>query len=185
MKHKLGKFILFVEKYSSYWWYGPLLAFLAAIDAYVFVVSVEAFLLPAVLAKPKNWPYAALWGTVGSTIGATSFAMLTSKYGEGIVQHFFPKLLHSKSWAHAVVYITNHGAFGLAFISVGPLPQHAAVAIAGLAHMHVLDIVAAVFVGRGIKYFFLAYLASHSPQVLRKLKILPEIDVDPPGTPAK
>jgi membrane protein YqaA with SNARE-associated domain len=173
VKEKFHKVILFIEKYSGRWWYGPFLAFLAAIDAYIFVVSVEAFLLPAVLARPKNWAISALWGTVGSTIGATSFAILSSEYGEGLVDHFFPKLLNSKSWIHASQYIVKHGAPGLAFISVGPLPQHAAVAVAGLAHMNPFDIFAAIFIGRGIKYFFLAWAAAHSPKLLRKLKLIP------------
>ena len=153
MKDFLRKVVLFIERYSGKWWYGPLLAFLAAIDAYVFVVSVEAFLLPAVLARPKSWPMCALWGTVGSTLGATSFAFLASKYGEGVVNHFFPKLLNSKSWINASQYIVKHGAGGLAFISVGPLPQHAAVAVAGLAHMRILEVFTAVFSWTGSQIF--------------------------------
>ena len=131
-----------------------MLAFLAAADAYVFVVSVEALLLPAVMVRPKKWVAASVWATIGSAIGATSFAYLASRYGEPIVTHFIPNAFASKAWIDSSHYIVDHGFLGLGFISLGPLPQHIAVAIAGLAHMKMIEVFLAVLVGRGIKYFF-------------------------------
>ncbi len=148
-----------------------MLALLAAADAYVFVVSVEALLLPAVVVRPKKWILASTWATVGSTIGATSFAYLASLYGESVVTYFIPNAFTSKSWIDSSRYISEHGYLGLGFISVGPLPQHVAVAIAGLAHMKMNQVFFAVLIGRGIKYFFLSWAVIHSPKILKRLKI--------------
>src|ERR1700677_3937760 len=153
---KVGNFIkrsiAYLEQFSSRWWYDPLLAFLAAADAYVFVVSVEALLLPGVMVRPKKWVMASLWATIGSALGATSFAHLASQYGEPIVTHFIPHAFASKAWMDSSRYIAEHGFLGLGFISLGPLPQHVAVAIAGLAHMKMSEVFLAVLVGRGLKY---------------------------------
>jgi membrane protein YqaA with SNARE-associated domain len=166
------KSILYLEQFSGRWWYDPLLGFLAAADAYIFVVSVEAFLLPAVMVRPKKWALASLWATIGSAIGATSFAYLASRYGEPIVTHFIPDALSSKAWIDSSKYIVEHGFLGLGFISLGPLPQHLAVAIAGLAHMKLTEVFLAILVGRGIKYFFLSWAMTHSPKLLKKLRII-------------
>lgn len=166
--------IIFLEQFSGRWWYGPLIAFLAAADAYVFVVSVEALLLPAVMVRPKKWAISSMWATIGSSVGATSFAYLTSLYGEAIVNHFMPGALYSKSWLESSRYINQHGFLGLGFISLGPLPQHVAVAIAGLAHMNLDEIFLAIFIGRGLKYFFLSWAVVHSPKLLRRLRIMSE-----------
>src|ERR1700677_2068434 len=125
-KEIIKRTITFLDQYAGRWWYGPLLAFLAAADAYVFVVSVEAFLLPAVIVRPKKWAMISLWATIGSALGATSFAYLASHYGEPIVQHFFPTALNSKAWIDSSDYLVKHGFLGLGLISLGPLPQHIA-----------------------------------------------------------
>ncbi len=165
-------------------WYLPLVAFLSALDAYVLVVPNEALLIPAVLAhanRPEtrrrfgrlSWLPSALWVTVGSALGAASFAVLTSLYGEQFVEHFFPNALHSKEWLDSVKVIQRHGGWGLALVSLSPFPQHPAVAIAGLAKMNALVVFLAVFLGRLLKYGFFAWAAVNSPEILRKLRILP------------
>jgi membrane protein YqaA with SNARE-associated domain len=174
VRQLLKRSILYLEQFSGRWWYDPLLGFLAAADAYIFVISVEAFLLPAVAVRPKKWAVASLWATIGSAIGATSFAYLASRYGESIVAHFIPNAFSSKAWIDSSKYIVEHGFLGLGFISLGPLPQHVAVAVAGLAHMKTLEVFLAVLVGRGIKYFFLSWAMAHSPKLLKKLKVISE-----------
>ncbi len=178
IRHIFKRSILYLEQYSGRWWYDPLLAFLAAADAYIFVISVEAFLLPAVLVRPRKWAIASFWATIGSALGATSFAYLASQYGESIVTHFIPNAFNSKTWMDSSRYIADHGFLGLGFISLGPLPQHVAVAIAGLAHMKMFEVFLAILIGRGIKYFFLSWAMTHSPRLLKKLRIMS--DSSPP-----
>jgi membrane protein YqaA with SNARE-associated domain len=147
---------------------------LAAVDAFVFFVPNEMLLIPAVLMRRKHWFGIALWTSVGSAIGAALFGYLTSQYGEIVVNFLFPSLLNSKTWLDSAQIVNEHGSWGLAVISLSPLPQHAAVAIAGLAHLSTSRIFLAVLLGRAIKYLFLAWCCIHSPRLLEKLRILPK-----------
>ena len=100
--------------YSNHWWYGPLIGLVAALDAFIFVISNEAILFPTVWARPQKWFSTATWLTLGSAVGATAFACLTSSYGAGVVEHFFPHALDTHSWKETVMFIDRYGAWGLA-----------------------------------------------------------------------
>jgi membrane protein YqaA with SNARE-associated domain len=163
--------------YSNHWWYGPLIGLVAALDAFIFVISNEAILFPTVWARPQKWFSTATWLTLGSAVGATAFACLTSSYGAGVVEHFFPHALDTHSWKETVMFIDRYGAWGLAFVSFCPLPQHVAVAVAGLAHMKSWTVFGAIMLGRGAKYIPLAWIATHTPRLLKKWHLIPPEEI--------
>lgn len=170
MKTWLARLIEKLKAGASKWWFVPFVSFLAAADAYIFIVPNEAFLLPAILARPKKWFSVSLWITLGSAIGAASFSAFASLYGANFIQAIAPNLLSSRGWHDSEVFIQSHGKLGLALISVSPFPQHAAVALVGLAHMNVFEVLVAVFIGRGVKYVFLSWATVYSPQLLKRLR---------------
>src|SRR5215210_125126 len=98
MKNSLLKGIQKLNSFADRWWYSPLVAFLAAMDAYVMFIPNEALLLPAILVKPKRWAWTALLVTFGSAIGATSFAWLASILGDAFVLKLAPGIFESKTW---------------------------------------------------------------------------------------
>lgn len=149
--------------------YTALVAFLAAVDAFVLFVPNEVLLIPAVLARRKFWIGISLWVSLGSAIGATLFGYLVGKYGEVFIHSVFPSILNSDEWRKSVQVIQDHGTWGLAVISISPLPQHAAVAIAGLAHLSLKKIFISVLVGRAIKYLVVSWCALHAPRFLKRL----------------
>lgn len=164
----------FMQRTRSYvgrWWFLPMVFFLTFIDAYVFVVPNELFLIPVALDRKKKWIRTTLWVTLGSALGAASFAALVSTHGAPFVERSFPELLRSAAWEGTESFIQKHGLIGLALISVSPFPQHPASAIVGLAHMNPLFVLIAVFVGRGIKYLFISWAALNAPHFLKKMGI--------------
>jgi membrane protein YqaA with SNARE-associated domain len=167
--------LVHIEKFSQQKWFLLVIAFFASLDAFVFFIPTEALLIAAALVNPKRWAWTAFWVSVGSAFGATLLGFLASRYGSGFVSHLFPELLRSKVWLHSVHVIQHHGSWGLTVVSLSPVPQHAAVAIAGLAHLSVVKIFLAVLLGRAIKYSAIAWCAINAPNVLRKLRILPKI----------
>ncbi len=162
----------FIEKYASSRWFTAIVAFLAAADAFVVFVPTDILLIAAVLARRKRWLAIALWVIVGSAIGAGVFGFLASKYGPAFVNYIFPSLQDTQAWTDSAGIMRKYGFWGLAVISLGPLPQHAAVAFAGVVHLSVVEIFFAVLLGRSIKYILIAWCCVHAPNVLRKLGIL-------------
>src|SRR6185437_10352303 len=76
----------------------------------------------------------------------------------------FPSLLRSKQWTRAVPIIQRHGTWGLALISLSPVPQHAAVAIAGLVHLPSPKVFLAVLAGRIPKYLLISWGSIKIPE---------------------
>jgi hypothetical protein len=53
-------------------------------------------------------------------------------------------------------------------MAFGPLPQHPAVAICGLAHMPLHTLFLSVFAGRAAKYLLFAWSAAYAPRWFRR-----------------
>ncbi len=157
-----------LQRFASQGWFAPLVAVLAALDAIIVFIPVEALLVSAVIVRPKHWARIALVVSVGSATGAAGCAWLVSQYGEGLVNQLFPALLQSKSWLESSQVIQEHGTWGLAVISLSPIPQQAAVVIAGLAHLQPMIVLLSVFVGRALKYLFFAWCSVHSSKFIRR-----------------
>lgn len=162
-----------IGRYAKRWWFAPLVAVLSAADAFLLVVPNEPILVAAVTARPKRWLSIGIWATVGSAVGAAVFAWLVS-LGSGWLIGLFhlSKLRHTHTWIDSVKAIRRFGLWGLALVSLSPLPQHPAVLIAGLVQMSVLDVFIAVLLGRAPKYLGIAYLAAKAPKKLRKWHLI-------------
>ena len=156
-----------LKHYSESWWYDPFLGFLAAIDAYIFIVPIEAVMVPSVLLNRRRWVSVGLWMTFGSALGAASFAYLADRFGPRVVDHVMPGLMQTHPWEQADHFLHAHGFWGLSLISFSPVPQHAAVAVAGLTHMNTFLIFAAVLLGRGLKYIPLCWAIVYAPGALK------------------
>ena len=173
MRNRSHNWLHQVQSFAGRKWYTAFISFLAAIDSFVLVIPTEALLVPAILSQPRYWKRTTFFVTLGSVVGATVLAALAGYYGDGFIQSIFPHLLQSPEWNNAVRWIHDYGALGVVVISFGPFPQYIGVAIAGLAHLPLAKVIAAVFLGRTLKYGLLAWCLTHSsriPGVLRLLK---------------
>lgn len=168
---RLRHFFSELEKFANRKWYVYFISILAAVDAFVVFIPNEGLLISAVIASPKAWIKIAFGMSVGSAIGAAIFGFLMGQYGEALINLLFPSLLTSESWRKSAQLLRHHGLWGLAVISFSPLPQHAAVAIAGLIHLSFWKIFLAVLVGRILKYFLFAWIAVRAPHLLHKMRI--------------
>jgi membrane protein YqaA with SNARE-associated domain len=170
------KLISKLRHYRDCWWYMPFMAFLAAIDAYIFVVPIEAIMIPTVLLNRRRWLSVAIWMTAGSALGAATFAALASHFGPEMVTKLMPGALQSHAWIDSKQYLDRHGFWGLVLVSLSPFPQHPAVAVAGLAHVSALVVLFAVLIGRSAKYVPLCWAVVYSPKFLHKIGLLREHD---------
>jgi len=150
-----------VSRYASRWWYEPLMALLSAVDAFIPFVPNEPLLAAGVIAKRGRWLRLGLMMASGSALGALALAAVVSHWSGWILGHLLSaKLLRSKGWRESVRTINRHGWWGLALISLGPFPQHAAVIFVGLLGMPLTHVFGAVFAGRAAKYVILAWLVA-------------------------
>lgn len=158
-----------LKKFADRAWYAPLVGALAGADQFIVVVPIEWLMIPSVLLKPHRWLRTALWVTTGCALGALALASVADLYGMSLIARWAPNVVHSGNWVRSMAFINDKGAWALLLISAGPLPQQPAVALAGLSHMSLFKVFAAVWTGRAVKYCTVAYIASHAPKLLNKL----------------
>lgn len=174
-----------LRRFANRWWYLPLISFLAFADLFVLIIPSDFLLVTYVLMKPKRWIASMFWFSLGSALGAFTLASILHFGGADHIQHWFPSVFESGRWASTAEFVREHGAPALGLISVSILPQQPGVVIAGLSHMSLVEIFAAVFAGRVAKYALFAWLASHAPKQLERFALgraaLREVQSPPPS----
>ena len=167
-RHFISRILNKLEMLSGRPWFSLLLAALAFADLFVLVIPLEVILVSSVLLRKRLWWSFALALTLGSAFGAVALALLVRLYGEPLLHTIMHDAFMSPEWLRTVDFVQKHGSLGLAFISLGPLPQQPAVAVCGLAHMGSLKVFLAILLGRAPKYFGVSYLTVRAPQVITK-----------------
>lgn len=161
-----------LQKYTFHPLYLPMLSFLIAADLFLLVVPSDGLVVVSTLARPKRWLRIALWVTTGSAFGAILLAFLVQTGAGGWVQGLVDRTISAGAWEKSTAFLQTHGLWALALIALSPLPQQPSVVIAGLGQMPLLEIFAAVWLGRGVKYGFYCWAASHAPKLLMRVSVL-------------
>jgi membrane protein YqaA with SNARE-associated domain len=158
-----------IRKYSHRPWYFPFVCVLAFLDLFVMIIPTEGLIVTTSILKPKRWLPTALFVTLSSSLGALALGALGDWQGVPFVAWVLgDDFFQSANWVRMTGWIERWGFWGLWFIALGPLPQQPAILICALAHMPLVEIFGAVFLGRAPKYILFSYLATHSPKLFRK-----------------
>lgn len=158
-----------LQKYRERPWYLPLMAALVFVDVFIIVIPSEILLVKTVMLKPKRWILSATTFISASAAGAALLAFFARHFGEAWLQSVLgERIFETPFWNQTLEILEKYGWWGLAFIAFSPLPQQPAVALFGLAHRSIGEVFTAVWLGRAIKYYLFAYLASHSPKLVDK-----------------
>jgi membrane protein YqaA with SNARE-associated domain len=169
MKKLLLRFRGWVEASVDQPWFVWTIATFAFLDLFVIFFPVDWILITtAVLRKRKGYELA-LACAVGSAMGALALGVLSHLYGLSVIEYFSKGITHTRRWHTTEREIQDFGAWALAAISVGPLPQVPAVVLCGLAKMRGYKIFASVLSARLIKYLFLAWASNNAPGFLKKI----------------
>jgi membrane protein YqaA with SNARE-associated domain len=101
--------------------------------------------------------------TVGFTIGGTACALLVQTYGIELIERIAPGIMASQIWAQSEAWTHQYGVLAVGVFSLIPLALHPLVALAGIQHMPLLVVGLSLFVGRLVKYGFLAWACEYLP----------------------
>jgi membrane protein YqaA with SNARE-associated domain len=134
---------------------------LGILDSSVVPVPGSMDVLTIVLAArdTKLWPYYAVMATIGSVFGAFLTYRLARKGGEKTLE----KRLSPKMMKKVVKIFEQHGFAAIAIPAVlpPPIPLVPFVLTAGAMQYSVKKFLAAMALGRIVRYMTLAYLAGH------------------------
>ena len=136
-----------------------ILGFISTIESIIFPIPVDPFLAGLTLAAPKKAFKFALFCTVGSVIGGVIGWLLGYFVGPSIENILLniPWFTEAKFKAVKLAYNEN----GMLIIFLGaftPLPYKIITVTSGMAGMNIFGFILMSLVGRGIRFFVVAYL---------------------------
>ena len=136
-----------------------ILGFISTIESIIFPIPVDPFLAGLTLAAPKKAFKFALFCTVGSVIGGIIGWLLGFFVGPSIENILLniPWFTEAKFKAVKLAYNEN----GMLIIFLGaftPLPYKIITVTSGMAGLNIFGFILMSIVGRGIRFFAVAYL---------------------------
>ena len=136
-----------------------ILGFISTIESIIFPIPVDPFLAGLTLAAPKKAFKFALFCTVGSVIGGIIGWLLGYFVGPSIENILLniPWFTEEKFKAVKLAYNEN----GMLIIFLGaftPLPYKIITVTSGMAGINIFGFILMSLVGRGIRFFVVAYL---------------------------
>ena len=139
-----------------------IVGFISLIESIIFPIPVDPFLAGLTLAAPKKAFTFALFCTVGSVIGGVVGWLLGYFIGPSIenVLLNIPWFTNEKFIAVKSAYNEN----GMLIIFLGaftPLPYKIITITSGMAGINIIGFVLMSLVGRGIRFFMVAYLTKY------------------------
>ena len=136
-----------------------IVGFISLIESIIFPIPVDPFLAGLTLAAPKKAFKFALFCTIGSVIGGVVGWLLGYFIGPSI-----ENILLNIPWFTEEKFIAVKSAYnenGMLIIFLGaftPLPYKIITITSGMAGINVIGFVLMSLIGRGIRFFIVAYL---------------------------
>ncbi len=139
-----------------------ILGFVSSIESIIFPIPVDPFLAGLTLAAPKKVLKFALFCTIGSVIGGVVGWLLGYFIGPSI-----ENILLNIPWFTVEKFMSVKSAYnenGMLIIFLGaftPLPYKIITITSGMAGINIIGFVLMSLVGRGIRFFMVAYLTKY------------------------
>ena len=136
-----------------------ILGFVSLIESIIFPIPVDPFLAGLTLAAPKKALKFGLFCTIGSVIGGVVGWLLGYFIGPSI-----ENILLNIPWFTEEKFMSVKSAYnenGILIIFLGaftPLPYKIITITSGMAGINIIGFVLISFVGRGMRFFVVAYL---------------------------
>ncbi|MBP9803517.1 MAG: hypothetical protein KBE22_01265 [Candidatus Accumulibacter sp.] len=143
--------------------YSLVITAIAFWSTMTFSFPFVAVLIPAVLLSPGRWLTLGLLCGIASGFGAAALVEIFQYMGSEFVLARYPELLQTQAWQTASEWLQRWGLLAMLIIAGSPLPQTPALLFCALGNVSTLGILAAVGIGKTVKYLFLAWATARYP----------------------
>ena len=150
-------------------WASPALFLLAFAESIFFPIPVDAFLIPLIIVKARNWVYYAVFASISSVLGGiVGYAVgyfLFDTIGLYVVTLYGleKEVVMIQGWL-------SSNAFMATFVSAfTPIPYKVFTITAGLFHTPLFIFIVASLFGRSLRYFLVCYIAHKWGAVIARI----------------
>ena len=136
-----------------------ILGFISLLESIIFPIPVDPFLAGLTLAVPKKALKFALFCTIGSVIGGVIGWLLGYFIGPSIENILLNIPWFTEAKFNAVKSAYNENGMLIIFLGAfTPLPYKIITITSGMAGINIIGFILMSFVGRGVRFFIVAYL---------------------------
>ena len=132
-----------------------------------FPIPPDVMLAPMCLAKPSKSFYLAMITTVGSVIGGV-FGYLIGMFSFELIEPIIEMLKYSEKLDNVKVWFAEWGLWAILIAGFSPIPYKLFTIAAGMLSMVFILFVLASIVGRGARFFLVAFLVLLGGDALKK-----------------
>jgi membrane protein YqaA with SNARE-associated domain len=129
-------------------------------------VPFASLLIAAVLLAPRRWAAIATLASLGAAVGALALYLIFHHLGWNQLFAAYPDVVRSAAWRDATHWLEHYGVVSLLVIAALPVPLTPALMFAAISRLPVVEVVAALWLGKLAKYHAYAWLASRFPDRL-------------------
>lgn len=126
-------------------------------------VPFASVLVFAVLLSRRRWWIIAMASAVGSSIGGLILYLVFHHLGWNQLVAWYPDIATTRSWRDATVWVSRYGGWALLVVAASPLPQTPALAFAAVSRLPIAEVLAALLLGKLLKYTVYAWLVARFP----------------------
>lgn len=144
-------------------YYALVVAAIAFTSTTTFAFPFVIVLIPAVLLAPRRWLLLGVLTGVASGVGGAVLVEIFQYMGRELVLERYPQIVQNVHWQMATEWLHRYGLLALAVIAASPVPQTPAIFFYSLAEPSTPGVLAAVGIGKTVKYVFLAWLTERYP----------------------
>ena len=152
-----------LESSARHRYYPFVVALIAFVATLTFSFPFVVVLIPAVLIAPRRWLLLGIVSGLASGVAGALLVELFGYFGREVVVAHFPELTAHASWRLAAGWLDDYGLLALLLVAGSPMPQTPVIFFYALTDPSPFGALAAVGVGKTIKYVVLAWLSSHYP----------------------
>ncbi len=162
--------ILWLGQQIDRWWYLPLLALLAGLDMFIWVVPTDVLVITTALLRPGRWSRICTLVALGSALGMCALA-----YGVGLGSPWVSRMLESVallevSFKAARSATQASGPWALFLVTLSPfVPAQPAIALAAFSGMKPVAVFLVALLGRLSKYGIYTAMAAKAPHLVQAL----------------
>lgn len=143
-----------------------LLVLLSFAESSFFPIPPDVMLAPMCLAKPAKAWYLAMLTTVGSVVGGV-FGYFIGLFAFELVQPVIELMHYEAKFDLVKVWFTDWGFWAILIAGFSPIPYKLFTIAAGLLAMSFLPFLLASLIGRGARFYLIAFLISLGGEGLR------------------
>jgi membrane protein YqaA with SNARE-associated domain len=140
----------------------PILFAISFIESSFFPIPPDVLLIALCFSKPQKWAKLALWCTIGSVLGGV-FGWwighaLYDPVGVRIINIFDPE---RHAWGRVEEWYKEYGFLGILIAAITPIPYKVFTIASGFLHYSLPMLIVASIIGRGFRFFLVAWLIHH------------------------